>query len=173
MNKNSIIMISTLYIFLSVSLCFSEPFASKLAPLEGITKDNPDYFVVQILNASKVPEMGEVSVPPYPGAKLLMARDASPIEVNGNTYTCLRYIKILTIDSSDDVEAFYKSKLNGYKFKSEYGGVIRVFWKSEKDLSPLDVAEMCTTPNISISDTAGMFDALMPGVKTAIEITYQ
>ena len=55
----------------------------------------------------------------------------------------------------------------------EYGGIIKLFWKSDKDLSPLDMAEMCTTPNISISDASGMFETLMPGVKTAIEITYQ
>ena len=173
MNTKYIIIINVLHILVSSALCFGEPFAPKVVPPSGITKDSPDYFGVQILNASKVPEMSEVGVPPYPGAKLIMARDASPMEVNGNTYACLRYVKILTADNSDEVEAFYKSRLDGYRFKSEYGGVIRLFWKGEDDLSPMEMGDMCTTPNISISDATGMFDTLMPGVKTAIEITYQ
>jgi hypothetical protein len=172
MSKNITVMIATLCIFFSTTLCYSEPFAPKLTHPAGITKDSPDYFSVQILKASKVPGMDEVDVPPYPGAKVLMARDASPMEADGTQYACLRYIKILTTDSSDDVEAFYRSKLDGYKFKSEYGGLIRLFWKSGKDLSPLDAGEMCTTPNISISDTGGMFETLMPGARTSIEITY-
>jgi len=173
MNKKYFIMITILHILVSSALCFGEPFAPKVIPPSGISKESPDYFGVQILNASKVPEKDEVGVAPYPGAKVIQAKDAGPMEVNGQTYDCLKYIKILTPDNLDAVEAFYKDTLKDFRFKSEFGGMIRLFWKGENELSPLDPGMMCTTPNVSLSDTAGMYETLMPGAKTSIEITYR
>jgi len=149
----------------------AEPFAPKVVPPAGIKASSPEAFGAKLLAAAKVPDRGAVPVPPYPGAKLINARDDISMEANGEKVECMPYIKLYTPDAADKVEAFYRKELKDYQFKSEFGGMIRLFWTGAPDLNPLDVTRMCTTPNVSIG--AAMPDALAPGAKTTIEITYR
>lgn len=118
----------------------------------------------------QVPERYAVPFPPYPGAQVVMTRDASTMEVNGASVRCLPYLKLATTDDPDKVEAFYKAELEGFRFKSHFGGVARIFWRGDVELSPTKMALMCQTPNVSISKALG-FE--MPEAQAVVEITYE
>jgi len=156
---------------LAAGVARAEPFAEKVVPPAGIKTGSPEAFGAQMLAAATVPDRAKVPVPPYPGAKVIAARGGTVMEVNGEKVQCLPYIKLHTADPAEKVEAFYKKELQGYRFQSKFGGMFRVFWSGASDLNPMDVTQMCTTPNVNIGDA--LPDGLMPAAKTAIEIGYR
>lgn len=150
-----------------------EPYAPKVEPPAGIKVGTPEYLGVMSINAAQVPHRSSVGVPPYPGARIVMTRGTSKMKANDVEYTCLQYLKMYAPDDGEKVASFFKEKLTDYKFKSEFGGMIRAFWKGPDDINTLDITQMCTTPNVLITEATDSERKLMPGAKSVIEIGYE
>lgn len=149
----------------TAAVAHAEPFAPKVSPPAGINE-----IEATVVAGVKVPDRAAVPVPPYPGAKVVQTEGFYTMEEDDKEVKCLCYVKLLTADSIDKVEAFYKAELKSHKFKSEFGGAIRLFWTGRDDLSPLEMARVCQTPNVLISSTNS--EAVMPEAKTVIAIHY-
>ncbi len=173
MKRILIAMMATLMISYGLTLAFAgEPYAPKVAVPKNVKPNSLEYMSVYMVQSAKVPEKAKVEVPPYPGAYVIQTKGKSKMEVNGKELTCLHYIKLITMDEVKKVVAFYKDKLKGYRFLSEFGGSIQVYWKGKEKFNPIDMRDTCTTPNVFIGKAKGMWDELMKGAKTTIEITY-
>lgn len=131
---------------------WGEPYAPKVEPPSGIKPGTPDYLGVMSLNAAEVPDKSSVGVPPYPGARIVMTKGKSKMTANDVEYTCLQYLKMYALDDAKKVASFYKEKLTDYQFKSDFGGMIRAFWKGPEDINTLDITQRCTTPNVRITE---------------------
>ncbi|NIS75657.1 MAG: hypothetical protein GTO08_10345 [Deltaproteobacteria bacterium] len=51
--------------------------------------------------------------------------------------------------------------------------MIRAFWKGPDDINTLDITQMCTTPNVLITEATDSERKLMPSAKSVIEIGYE
>jgi hypothetical protein len=51
--------------------------------------------------------------------------------------------------------------------------MIRVFWKVPEDINTLDIRQMCTTPNVLMTEATGSERTLMPGAKSVIGIGFE
>lgn len=147
-----------------------EAFAPKVPVPSGIKEGSPESMDEMIIQSSVVPDRSAVGVPPYPGAKIFQARGTMKMEVNDETVSCLPYIKLYTTDPKEKVVAFYKDKIKDFHFKSQFGGLVNLFWMGPDKINAMDMTQLCSTPNVSITD--GSLD-LMSGSKTVIEITYK
>ncbi len=173
MKRFFIMMMASIMVLSGMTLTFAgEPYAPKVQVPKNVKPDSPEYMGVYMVRSAKVPDKAKIEVPPYPGAYVIQTRGKRKMEVNGKEYTCLHYIKLITMDEVNKVAAYYKDKLKGYKFKSEFGGSIQVYWKGKEKFNPIDIRDTCTSPNVAIGQANGMWDELMKGAKTTIEITY-
>jgi len=150
--------------FVTPGQAIAEPFAPKVSAPTGASG-----IAAQVLAAAKVPDRARVPMPPYPVAKVIQTLENHTIETGGKQTQCRSYIKLLTVDTPEKVEGFCKKELAGYIFKTEFGGMMRLFWTARDELKPLDMAAMCTTTNVLIGQASDK--EFLPEAKTVIEIT--
>lgn len=168
----------------------AEPYATKLEiPAEKLAKGyfkdaslqrNVD-IMQKALSKMKVPDRTAVPVPPYPGAKIFSVElkywlfgeeSPEPKDTKIGKPQCLPYIDLYSTDPMDEVLAFYKRELRGYKFtsRSESGLVYDIFWAGRDNLIVMDGEEVCSTPHVEIYPSGP--DPYWPEVQTVIQIGY-
>lgn len=169
--KRSYAMV-TVMLFLC-GLAYSGHAGGPYAPRVDLPK-NADPMSSMTVNAARIPDRSAVGIPPYPGARVFQTRDAGEMTVNGEKYKTLPYIKLLSVDPSDKIVAWYKKHLQGYTYQDVFG-MSWVFWKGKKKFNGLDMTRRSTIENIGISRaTAAMgYDRDMKGTKSVIEVTYE
>jgi len=156
-----------IFLFLS-GVATAEPYADKI---EITSKTSP--MNQMVIKASKVPDRSAVGIPCYPGAKILQTKDVSEVEMNGQKYKTLAYIKLLSTDPVDKIAAWYKEQLKGYTYEDLFG--MPVFWKGKGKFNGLDMRQRMTIQNVGLSEPIPEmgYDKDMKGVQSVIEITYE
>jgi len=151
-----------------------EPFAPKVDVPKNGKPGIIDILAVMQVNAAVVPDTAAVGVPPFPGARIVQTASAQSATVNGKKINCLPLVKLVSAARQDEVIAFYKSEAKGYQFRKILGGILNAFWKDREKFNPLSFSEICTTPNILISEIGpGSKNTLMSSAVTDIQIVYK
>jgi len=166
-----IIAMAGLLFFNFSSMVSGEPFAPKVNVPKNVKPGTMEAFDVGMVRAAVVPDKMAVGMPSYPGAKVVQTMVDMSQMVNGKKQNCLPWIKLLSADPMNKIVEFYKTNAKGYQFKSTMG-IINTFWTDRKDLNPMDVRQICVTPNITIMDI-NMKSKLMPEAITEIQIGYK
>jgi len=150
-------------------ILFAAPYADK----PEITSRTSDMGKL-LIRQTKVPDISEIGIPPYPDAKAYQAKDASEMVANGKKIIMLPYIKLLSTDPAETVVAWYKDHLEGYTYEDVFGASW-VFWKGDKQYNGLDIRLLSTIENVAISAAIKEmdYDADMKGTQSVIDIYYE
>lgn len=122
----------------------------------------------EAVKSMKVPEASAVPVAAYPGAKASAANAGMNATANGKSIQGLPTVVLATKDGIENVVAFYKGKLKGWKYMEKYGSY--VFWRGADSYNMMDMNQSMTTENVTI---VGMAHPSMPGSKTTMTIVYK
>ena len=144
-------------LFLLFSLqVLAQPYASKIDAPRNPNNDAEIALGIQILEGVTIPDVKEVGITPYPGAKIFQ----TTIAQSGMLPT----VRLLSTDEVGAVTEFYKKELADWKSKDFYG--IYTFFKGDEMK-----AMMMQGPVVQI-ESADKFKNLMPSAKSAITIGY-
>ena len=149
-------LLSFFALFLFSLSILAQPYASKIDTPKNPDNDPELAFGIQILSGVEIPEVKDVKVAPYPGAKIFQ----TTIAQSGMLPT----VRLLSTDEVSKVTEYYKKELADWNYKDFYG--IHTFFKGDETK-----AMMMQGPVVQI-ESADKFNNLMPSAKSAITIGY-
>ncbi|MCK5102949.1 MAG: hypothetical protein KAR17_09040 [Cyclobacteriaceae bacterium] len=152
--KTSIVFFTLLLLSTSV---VAQPFAKKIDAPKNPNNDAEIALAIQILEDVTIPDIKEVGVSPYPGARIFQ----TTIAQSGRLPT----VRLLSADEVSVVTEFYKKEMSDWKSKDLYGTY--TFFKGDEM-----EAMMGQAPVIQIG-SADMFSQTMPSAKSVITIGYK
>jgi hypothetical protein len=143
------------------------PYARK-APIPEDAPNDP-YLNVEINSVTNavVPSRSEVEAPPYPGAVIIRSVPPQTLSAQGERYTTLPVLVLVTPDEPEQVIAYYEEMLSNWS-----GEEIRFayyFWLGESDFDPLQMLGK-TTPSVRVIPAGNI--RLVPDAKTEIHVRY-
>lgn len=157
----------------SASPSFAEPYA----PLLDASGKGNSYLEHKIRSA-KVPPKAEVPVPAYKPASIFAV---SKISSSGEgKFQDNRIVHLSSTDSEDDVVAFYKKSLSGWKFRAQKRNKVflkegeQYFWGGNKVLKAprVEVVDLANPGSLSSVDTMKLKQSF-PEMKTLIKVFYE
>jgi hypothetical protein len=143
------------------------PYARR-APIPGDAANDP-YLNVEINSVTNavVPSRSEVEAPPYPGAVIIRSVPPRTLSAQGEPYTTLPVLVLVTPDEPEQVIAYYEEMLSNWS--GEEIRFAHYFWLGEPDFDPLQMSGK-TTPSVRVIPAGNI--RLVPDAKTEIHVRY-
>ena len=145
----------------------------EFAPPVSVPPDGGELrpWEAEALRTMEIPSADAVGVPAYPGARVVQVMPGGEMSFNDETTRYNPSIKLLSLDSEEDVAAFYREALAGEGWNSDTIMGMTWFWQGDRAFDPLDVAAVGLIPAIGIMEP-GPMGRMMPGAQSLIEIRY-
>ena len=149
--------INTIAVILLLSITVAaQPYAPKIDSPKNPNNDAEIALAIQVLEDVTIPDIKEVGVSPYPGARIFQTTIAQA--------GMLSTVRLLSKDEVSVITDYYKKEMSDWKSKDLYGTY--TFFKGDEM-----EAMMGQAPAIQIG-SADMFSKTMPSAKYVITIGY-
>jgi len=170
--KKTIWFVATVVFAGCVSAAWAEPYAE----VASLPPKNSEFYGLweMTLSEIQVPERASVTVPPYPGARIVSVMKAGDPDVSGPRAT--PKIVLLSVDGRKEIATFYRKALPGWKQGSDQQADF--FWTDSETFAIGPIAYK-NTPSVIIQDIKGMGPmdimekSLMPQARTRITVIYK
>lgn len=149
--------------------------AGGYAPKLTMPKKRPDHVEVPLaemfLNSAQVPAAEDVSIPAYPGAKIVSTMASGQIKSSSGERKSLPGMILLSSDELETVRDYYKDKLADWQFSDSYG--LNMFYDGPAGSTMMDIMgsgyPMLTLGEIGEDDVMRL---LWPEMRTKIDMVY-
>lgn len=154
----------------TVASAQGNPYAPAAVIPEGSASDPDLALAAMFLNDLQIPPRSAVPIPPYPGAVVIQTMAEQVGSANGEEFTALPVIVLVTTDPVDQVAAYYAEHLPDWNTKTEFGQ--HYFWEGEEDFNPFDMVQSVSVPSLVIMDDMDR-GTIVPGAAAELQVRYQ
>lgn len=163
-------------VFVLSGAALAEPFAPLAkdpgkATIEGEEAGYPLQALMLQMTANNMPDKSAVKQPPYPGAVAVRAQPPSEVSSDGETYSTLSNVLLLTTDEVPKVLEFYRKALPDWTNFNFFG--FDYLHEGSGEFHPMKKSGI-VTPHVWFADITG--DSTwhaMPNARTEISIFYK